>query len=351
MMARRVGFVLTPRGELGVGMDRAGDQPEGRARRVGRDGLGDRRGQHPRRGATVWAPSGPVVSSDVDAPRAEHPLGVVARRDRLGDRGLAVRREPREQDRGLDLGARDGRVVADRRERGAAADRERQQRATAATGEHRAHPGSGSVIRPIGRRRSDASPSRTREQGRPARTPATRRGRRPGVAAVEDALGLASARAAGRHHAVVDPAPARGSARRARPSAATIAAPSCGRPRRRPRRDRALARGEEREQERPVARSTCHPGARACPQAGGGSHDERRRPARVASARRRGRCVARVIGRQAPAPRCPEEVAVEVLDVLVDARDRVHHRGEHRRSPAAARRPTAPRRGGDGPRP
>ena len=99
--------------ELGVGVDRPGDQPEGRARRVGRDGLVDRGGQDAgRRARTVWAPSGPVVSVDGDAAGAEHPLGVVAGRDRLGHRRLAVGREAGEQDRGLDLGAGDRRVVA-----------------------------------------------------------------------------------------------------------------------------------------------------------------------------------------------------------------------------------------------
>ncbi len=50
--------------------------------------------------------------------RLEHALGVVPRGCRLDDRGLTVGRiEPRKEDCGLDLSARDGQDVADRLER------------------------------------------------------------------------------------------------------------------------------------------------------------------------------------------------------------------------------------------
>ena len=70
MMARRVGFVLTPsRRSSASGWAAAGDEPEGRAGRVGGHGLGDRGGQHRPVEAhgvgAVW----PVVSSTA-MPRA-----------------------------------------------------------------------------------------------------------------------------------------------------------------------------------------------------------------------------------------------------------------------------------------
>ena len=62
---------------------------------------------------------------DVCAGRLQHALGVVAGRGRLDDRRLAVREEPGEQDRRLDLRARDGQRVVDRVER-VPGDRHRQ---------------------------------------------------------------------------------------------------------------------------------------------------------------------------------------------------------------------------------
>ena len=97
MMARRVGFVLTPSSRSSAsGWIDAGDQPErgaptGSAGTVSstaatavgpatRDGVARRR-----RGALV----------DGDAARAEHALGVVAGRDGLGDRTSRRRRRGR----------------------------------------------------------------------------------------------------------------------------------------------------------------------------------------------------------------------------------------------------------------
>ena len=52
------------------------------------------------------------------------------------------------------------------------------------------------MIRATGRPRSDASPSRTASIGGPARMPGEQPEARPGVAAVEDADGLAAGRRA-----------------------------------------------------------------------------------------------------------------------------------------------------------
>ena len=143
--------------------------------RVGRDGLVDRRHGGRSRDAHGVAAVGRGVLVHGDAPGPKHPLGVVARRDLFRDPRLAVRGETREQDRRLQLRARDGRLVVDRGQRRAAGDRERQQRAPRRPAKRAPIARSGSTTRPIGRRRSDASPSSTAKSGRPARTPASRR--------------------------------------------------------------------------------------------------------------------------------------------------------------------------------
>ena len=55
---------------------------------------------------------------DRHAPRPQHPLRVVARRDRLADRRPPIGPQPGQQDRRLDLGARHRRRDVDRPERG-----------------------------------------------------------------------------------------------------------------------------------------------------------------------------------------------------------------------------------------
>ena len=66
-----------------------------------------------------------TVDLDREAERGERPFRVVARLGRLGDGGRAVRVEPGEDDRALDLGARHLRYIGDRAER-RAVDRERR---------------------------------------------------------------------------------------------------------------------------------------------------------------------------------------------------------------------------------
>ena len=189
---------------------------------------------------------------------------------------------------------------------------------------------SGSTTRPIGRRRSEASPSRIansvaareerprragrwcrscrsrgcprarRARRRPATRPGSRRGRR-----------------------------ARRSARRVAPRAATI-------PRR--RADVLAVAGAPRSGSRPRASSASRsarceidlsPGRRGrAAQARGGTHDEDVVAGVVDARRSAGRAVA--VRRPPPAPPARSEVAVEVLDVAVDGGEGGHHRVEHR---------------------
>ena len=106
--ARRVG--LTPTSaerELGVGMDRAGDQPERRRRDVARDPF-RRPSATDTPPSTVHgdAPIRRILALDRHAPRPQHPLRVVARGDRLADRRPPIRSQPGQQDRRLHLRAR-----------------------------------------------------------------------------------------------------------------------------------------------------------------------------------------------------------------------------------------------------
>ena len=72
-------------------------------------------------------------------PAPEHPLRVVARRDRLANRRPALRPEPRQEDRRLHLCPRHRRRVVDRPERGVPDHGERREGVVAARLEHRAH--------------------------------------------------------------------------------------------------------------------------------------------------------------------------------------------------------------------
>ena len=97
MMARRVGFVLTPsrRSSASGWIAPATSQkaaPDGSDGTVSAIAAGSDRAVE----ADGVGAVGPGRLLDGDAPRAEHPLGVVAGRDRLGHRGLARRpRGPR----------------------------------------------------------------------------------------------------------------------------------------------------------------------------------------------------------------------------------------------------------------
>ena len=158
--------------QLGVGMDRAGDQPEGRRRDVARDP--SRRSPAPPalpRPSSATAPSGAVRLARPATPRARSIRSVwsrVATASRTVVRPSA--REAREQDRRLHLRARHGRRRVDRP--GAGCDRPRSaaggSRSAAAVerGAHRAqrlddtsHRTAGATTRRRRGRRSVGSPA------------------------------------------------------------------------------------------------------------------------------------------------------------------------------------------------
>ena len=126
-------------GQLGVGMDGAGDQPEGRRRDVARDPLVDRVHRHPSLHRPGDRPVRRVRPLDRHAPRPEHPLRVVARRDRLADRRPPVRPKPGQQDRRLHLCARHRRRVVDGPERGTTDHGQGREGVVPSGLEHRAH--------------------------------------------------------------------------------------------------------------------------------------------------------------------------------------------------------------------
>ena len=145
-----------------------------------------------------------------DARRAQHPLRVVAARQPLDDRGLALREQPREQHARLHLRARDRQLVAD-----ALAVRARDASAEAAgrRGTRRRRPSrrSGSATRSTGRRRMLSSPSSVQ---RPPPCPASQPGSsRSSVPALPTSIALARSCA---------PAQARRRGSRARPVARTL---------------------------------------------------------------------------------------------------------------------------------
>ena len=107
-----------PERELGVGMDRGRDEPEGGGRDVGRHVL-DRSPAPP----SLLPPSGrhrspSVAFADVDPARPQHPLRVVARRDPFPDGRSSLGPKPRQQDRRLDLRRRHRRRVVHALQRG-----------------------------------------------------------------------------------------------------------------------------------------------------------------------------------------------------------------------------------------
>ena len=104
--------------ELGVGMDGARDEPERRRRDVARDPFRDRLHRQPSSYRPGHGPVRRIGPLDRHAACPQHPLRVIARRDRLADRRPPLRPEPRQQDRRLHLRARHGRRVVDRPKRG-----------------------------------------------------------------------------------------------------------------------------------------------------------------------------------------------------------------------------------------
>ena len=116
-----------------------------------------------------------VDDLDRRAEEPEQPLGVVAAGRGLDDLGDAVGLKPGEHERGLHLTARDGELVTHAVQR-AAADRPAARElppSLPSTSAPMAR--SGSRTRAIGRADSDASPTSTVRNGRPAHAPARKR--------------------------------------------------------------------------------------------------------------------------------------------------------------------------------
>ncbi len=127
-------------GQLGVRVDRPGDQPERGRGHVRRDPLSDRSHAYP--SLDTPGRSRPALDRLVrhrHPARPEHPLGVIARRDRLADGRPAVGPQPRQQDRRLHLGARDDGRHVDRPKRGAADHGQWRKGIVPARMEHGAH--------------------------------------------------------------------------------------------------------------------------------------------------------------------------------------------------------------------
>ena len=126
--------------ELGVGMDR-------RPRRARTPPPRRRPGPAPSIACTAsppptvqaTAPSGAVGPLDRHAACPQHPLRVIARRDRLADRRPPLRPEPRQQDRRLHLRARHRRRVVDRPKRGTTDHGQGREGVVLAGVERRAH--------------------------------------------------------------------------------------------------------------------------------------------------------------------------------------------------------------------
>ena len=131
---------------------------------------------------------GAAVNRGRHAERLERALGVIAGGRRLGDAGRALGVQAGQQHGALHLGARHLGLIVDGVQRAAvdhdrAAGRPRRPR----TG--RPSASSGAITRRIGRRVSEASPNSVVAKGWAARTPASIRMVRPGIATVEPGRG------------------------------------------------------------------------------------------------------------------------------------------------------------------
>ena len=276
----RAGLTPTPRRiSSDPGEERRGDdQRRGRREVAGDIDLVElRAARRARREIAASAPSPP------HARRAQHPLGVVARRDRLDDRRPAVGVEPREQDARLHLCARHGGLVLDSGERppldcSSAAARRSSSTLRAHLGERRRYP----VHRP----RAERVVARQLEPALPPGRRAEPGSRRASVPALPQSIGR------GRLAESASPTPARA---RHRPSFVHRHAKGAQRSERRLGVERASEAADERlalahsaHEERAVGDRLVARHARA-PREG-------RRPARCPSARARDRP-----GRAAPA--------------------------------------------------
>ena len=175
--------------ELGVGMDRPGDQPEGRGRDVARDTLRDRAHRNPSFDRHCDRPVRCVRPLDRHAPRSQHPFRVVARRDRLADRRPPVRAKSRQQDGGLHLCARHLRRVVDGPERGTTDHGQWWEGIVLPAmedGTHRAQRFDDTSHRAAAQRIVTVE---DRRQGQPGEHAAHQPEARPGVAAIERAVG------------------------------------------------------------------------------------------------------------------------------------------------------------------
>ncbi len=234
-------------------MDGRRDQPEGRPGHVSGNVFVERQdGRRPRHrvdGAAVVEEPG----ADRNAPGAQHPLRVVAGRERLAHRRRSRGGQPGQQHARFHLGARNGRDVLDAAQGRRPRDRKRREGCARPAHDRGAH------------RRQGCSDARHRAaaKGRiPVEDPEARQARedsrhqakgRPGVPAVQDALRLGQAAAAGRRHQVVDGAGITAQPRQGGPERSCdvrgclhVAAVTGA-------RDPALAGREQREQERTVA--------------------------------------------------------------------------------------------------
>ena len=158
--------------------DRRPGQRSGRGRPDG--GRGRVPGHWQRSSAARWPPGRPTdavpsarPAVDVQAERGKSAFRMIACRQRLGDRCRPVGGEAGQHDGALDLGARHRRRPGDRPERAAVDDERRAARRSEPMRAPIAV--SGSITRRIGRRRSDSSPVTVVRNGRPARSPASRR--------------------------------------------------------------------------------------------------------------------------------------------------------------------------------
>ena len=268
--------------QLGVRVDRARDEPERGRRDVARDPLVDRQHRRPsfetdrhRHRPADRRRDG--LDARRPAPGASAPCGRASRPTRGPSSGRppgAPARRIADLTWALGTGVETSTARSGLRPITVTGGRESFDRAWSAAPIER----SGSMIRATGRRRNESSPSRTLRKGRPARIPANSRRLVPELPQSRSAAGSRSPSTPGDDDAVVDGVARsrrRRSARRPRPSA------RADRRRRADVRavaralDPALAGGQRREHQRPMA-DRLVAGQRAARRAGGPRGGRRR---------------------------------------------------------------------------